>query len=120
MLRIIVISLLLMSIGCSQGDQTAAVSAPPDAATESATAATPSPEDASAELIDLAAAGQASAQGCLDLVSQARYADAIAVCTFAVEQAPENQEVAAALETAMSKTAADSQRAALDETSAAQ
>ncbi len=115
MLRIIAISLLLMAIGCSQGDQTPAVSAPLDAATESATAATPTPEN-TAESSDAAA----SVQGCLDLVSQSRFAEAIAPCTLAIEQAPENQEVAAALETAKSEAAAASQQAAVDATSAAQ
>jgi hypothetical protein len=105
-----------MAIGCSQGDQTPAVSAPPDAATESATAATPTPEDTAAESSDAAA----SVQGCLDLVSQSRFAEAIASCTLAIEQAPENQEVAAALETAKSEAAAASQQAAVDATSAAQ
>ena len=116
MLRIIAISLLLMAIGCSQGDQAPAVSASPDAAAESATAA---PENVGAESADSAATQPASVQGCLDLVSQARFAEAIAPCTLAVEQAPENQEVAAALETAKSEAAAASQQAAADATSAA-
>ncbi len=120
MLRIIAISLLLMAIGCSQGDQPPAVSASPDAATESTTPPTPAPENAAADSSDSAASQPASVQGCLDLVSQARFAEAIAPCTLAIEQAPENQEVAAALETAKSETAAASQQAAVDATSAAQ
>lgn len=116
MLRIIAISLLLMAIGCSQGDPAPAVSASPDAATESATPATPTPENAATESTDSAA----SVQGCLDLVSRARFAEAIAPCTRAVEQAPENQEVSAALETAKSEAAAASQQAAATATSAAQ
>ena len=116
MLRIIAISLLLMAIGCSQGDPPPAVSASPDAATESTTPPTPAPENAAADSSDSAA----SVQGCLDLVSQARFAEAIAPCTLAIEQAPENQEVAAALETAKSEAAAASQQAAVDATSAAQ
>jgi len=53
-------------------------------------------------------------------VSQARFAEAIVPCTLAIEQAPENREVAAALETAKSEAAAASQQAAVDATSAAQ
>ena len=120
MLRIIAISLLLMAIGCSQGDPAPAVSASPDAATESATPATPTPENAATESTDSAATPPASVQGCLDLVNQARFAEAIAPCTLAIEQAPENQEVSAALETAKSEAAAASQQAAVDATSAAQ
>ena len=120
MLRIIAISLLLITIGCSQGDPAPAVSASPDAATELATAATATPENATAESNDPAATEPASVQGCLDLVSQARFAEAIVPCTMAVEQVPENQEVAAALETAKSEAAAASQQAAVDATSAAQ
>jgi hypothetical protein len=45
-------------------------------------------------------------QDCLDLVSQARFSDALPVCTKAAESYPANAEVTAALEQAKQQVAA--------------
>jgi hypothetical protein len=125
MLRIIAIALLLFSFGCSQGDETPPVSAAPDTGTEAATPPTPTPAKETAKsaametTTETAAETPASVQGCLDLVAAGRFAEAVPPCTLAVQQAPGNAEVQAALDKAKAGAASATQQAAADATSQA-
>lgn len=84
------------------GAETATSAEPPQAASPGAAP----PSEAAAPVAETP---HPSVQGCLDLVREGRLAEAVAPCTEAVRNAPDNAEVAAALEQAK---AAGSEKAA--------
>ena len=95
---------------CGQGKQGSAESQPssPDAA--AGAVAKP----------DVGAGANQDANSCLDLVSSARYSDAVPVCTRALDMDQSNERVKTALQTANAKVAEAAATAAAGAADAAQ
>jgi len=109
---------MFAALGCGSANDTGSASS--SSATSGSTAGTP---PVSAPAPEAAANLLPSVVGCLNLVKAERYAEAISPCTQALQDAPDNADVTAALARArngVAATAAGAEAAAADAAAQAQ